>query len=57
VVANLKRKESEAERMAAAMVRHTADLSAKAVRGMVRDRPDYDPQQPFIVPTWLGEAQ
>ena len=57
VVANLKRKEVEADRMAGAMVRHTADLSAQAVRGMVRDRPDYNPQQLFVVPTWLGEAR
>jgi len=57
VVANLKRKEMDAERMAAAMVRHTADLSAKAIRGMVRDRPDYDPQVPVQLPAWLGAAE
>jgi hypothetical protein len=50
VVANLKRKEADAERMAAAMVKHTSDISAAAVRGMARDRPDYDPQIPMTIP-------
>lgn len=57
VVANLRRKEADAERMAAAMVMHMADLSSQQVRGMVRDRPDYNPQIPMAVPAWLtGEA-
>lgn len=57
VVANLRRKEADAERMAAAMVMHMADLSSQEVRGMVRDRPDYNPQIPMNVPAWLtGEA-
>jgi len=56
VVANLRRKELDAERMAAAMVAHMADLSAASVRGMVRDRPDYDPQKPMQIPSWIGEA-
>jgi hypothetical protein len=56
VVANLKRKESDAERMAAAMVRHMADLSSMAVRGMLRDRPDYEPTQPVIIPEWMEAA-
>ena len=54
VVANLKRKEADAERMAAAMVRHMSDLSAEIVRGAVRDRPDYNPQQIVKVPQWLA---
>lgn len=56
VVANLKRKEADAERMAAAMVMHMADLSSAQVRGAVRERPDYRPQQPVILPSWLGTA-
>lgn len=57
VVANLRRKEADAERMAAAMVMHMADLSSQEVRGMVRDRPDYDPKIPMVIPSWLmGEA-
>jgi hypothetical protein len=54
VVANLRRKEADADRMAAAMVLHMADLSSTAVRGSVRDRPGYDPAQPLQLPDWLA---
>ena len=53
VIANLRRKEQDAERMASAMVKHMADLSIANVRGMVRDRPDYNPQNPMIIPPFL----
>ena len=56
VVANLKRKEADAERMAAAMVMHMADLSSEIVRGSVRERPDYDPKHIVKIPNWLGVA-
>ncbi|TIL91436.1 MAG: helicase [Mesorhizobium sp.] len=56
VVANLKRKESDADRMAAAMILHTADISTRNVRGQVRDKPNYDPKQPMKIPSWLGVA-
>lgn len=56
VVANLRRKEADAERMAAAMVKHMADLSSAEVRGMVRTVANYNPTQPFIVPEFLRVA-
>ena len=56
VVANLRRKEESADRMAAAMVRHMSDFSTKAVRGSERERADYQPTQPLIIPSWIGEA-
>lgn len=56
VVANLKRKEADAERMAAAMVRHMADLSSAAVRGAVREIPSYNPQVPVALPNFLRAA-
>ena len=56
VVANYRRKEADAERMAAALVLHRADLSSQSVRGMARERPDYSPTEPMIIPSWLGEA-
>ena len=56
VVANLKRKEADADRMAAAMVLHMADLSTKAVRGQARDKPSYNPQQSVKLPSWLENA-
>lgn len=55
-VANIRRKEADAERMAAAMVMHMADLSSAAVRGSVRDRPDYNPTIPMKIPAWVGEC-
>lgn len=55
VVANLKRKEADADRMAAAMVAHMADLSSEAVRGSVRERLDYHPTVPMQIPSWVGE--
>lgn len=52
-VANIKRKEADADRMVAAMVMHMADLSSKAVRGSVRDTPNYNPTIPIQLPTFL----
>lgn len=53
VVANLRRKEADAERMADAMVKHMADLSSVEVRGMVRTVADYNPTKPFIIPDFV----
>lgn len=55
-LANIRRKDADAERMAAAMVRHMADLSSAAVRGMVRDTPGYAPTQPVRLPDFIREA-
>lgn len=55
-VANIKRKEADADRMAASMVMHMADLSSQAVRGMVRDTPAYNPQIPVQLPDFLRAA-
>lgn len=55
-VANIRRKEADAERMAAAMVLHMADLSSEAVRGMVRDTAHYNPQIPVQLPAFLEAA-
>lgn len=45
VVANLRRKEADADRMAQAMVDHMADLSAADIRGTERQKADYVPRQ------------
>lgn len=55
VVANIRRKEADAERMAKAMVSHMADLSSQVIKGATRDRPDYQPTQSIILPEWLTE--
>lgn len=54
VVANLRRKEIDADRMASAMVRHMADLSSELVRGSKRETPDYQPKIPMILPSFIG---
>jgi len=54
-VANIRRKEADADRMAASMVMHMADLSSAEIRGSVRDKPDYNPTIPMIMPKWVGE--
>lgn len=56
VVANLRRKEADADRMAASMVMHMADLSRAEITGTVRTVPDYNPQQPMRLPEFLGAA-
>lgn len=55
VVANLKRKEADADRMAAAMVAHMADLTAASLRGMSRDKAAYRPR-PVPLPSFLTGA-
>jgi hypothetical protein len=55
-VANIRRKEADADRMAAAMVMHMADLSSEAVRGSVRDTPAYNPTIPVQLPEFLRAA-
>lgn len=52
VIANLERKEADAERMANAMVRHMADLSAATIRGAERERPKYEPRHAMALPDW-----
>lgn len=52
VVENLKRKERDADRMLSAMVRHTSALSSLAVRGQVRETPNYNPQKLMELPAW-----
>lgn len=56
VVANLKRKEADAERMAAAMVMHTADITRETINSQARDTAIYEPTVPMQIPTWLGVA-
>lgn len=56
VVANLRRKEADADRMAASMVMHMADLSRREVAGTVRTIPDYNPTQPLVLPDFLRAA-
>ncbi len=53
-VANIRRKDQDAERMAAAMIMHTAELTSANIRGQVREKPNYDPQQEMKIPDWIN---
>ena len=55
-VANLRRKEADADRMASAMVAHMADISSTNVRGLSRTVAAYEPRQPVILPSFLKAA-
>lgn len=52
VVANLRRKEADAEHMAAQMVAHMADLSAENLKGTARDAAGYVPA-PVPLPAFM----
>ncbi len=54
VVQNLRRKEADADRMMAAMIMHTQALSAQAVRGQMRDTPNYHPTKAMEIPAWAA---
>lgn len=56
VLANLRRKEAEAERMYASMVQHMASLTTAAIHTGVRDVPTYAPALPITLPSWLEAA-
>ncbi|WP_247750171.1 DEAD/DEAH box helicase [Rhizobium sp. 16-449-1b] len=53
VVANLRRKEADADRMAAAMVLHTANITKQVINAGAREKASYDPKTPMQIPTWL----
>ncbi len=53
VLENLRRKEADAERMAAAMVANMADLSSELVHGAVHEEDPYTPTIPVSLPCWL----
>lgn len=53
VVANIKRKEEQAEHMANQMIKHMADLNASDVRGAVRETLTYQPEKQMEIPSWL----
>src|SRR3546814_12504181 len=49
-VSNIRRKEADADRMAAAMVKHLADLSSAAINGGARATPKSNPYIHVILP-------
>jgi len=58
VVANLKRKQAEAEQMTAAIVDEMKDFATRLGAATARDATAYEPQQQMSIPAWIGqEAQ
>ena len=56
VVANLARKDAQAEQMAREMISHMHDLNIAALNGTTRQKTDYNPTVPMVVPQWIMEA-
>lgn len=53
VVANIKRKEQQAEHMMRQMVMHTASLTADNIKGAARDTLSYIPTHKMEIPKWI----
>ena len=56
VVANLARKDAQAEQMAREMIAHMKDLNVAALRGTTRQKTEYNPQIEMVVPQWVRDA-
>lgn len=55
VVANLRRKEADAERMIASMVAHMSDLTTATIRSVERQKADYQPRT-VRLPSFMEQA-
>lgn len=53
VVANIRRKEAQAEEMAAQMVANMSELNSAEVRGIAREVTDYTPKKQFSLPSFM----
>ena len=53
VLANIHRKDSDAQKMALEMVRHMADISSVEIKGLSKETITYNPQQKLILPKFL----
>jgi hypothetical protein len=53
VLANLKRKDADATRMAEQMVKHMAAISSQEIRGVRRNRASYEAKKQIEIPQWL----
>jgi superfamily II DNA or RNA helicase len=54
VMANYRRKEADAARMAAEVSAHASELVRAEVRGLTREWNPYKPSTPMAVPDWIG---
>jgi superfamily II DNA or RNA helicase len=56
VLSNIKRKQADADRMAAEMVKHMAEISSTQIKGVQRDLLTYNPTLEMEIPEWLQAA-
>ena len=56
VKANIERKQADAQRMTAKMVKYTKNILRDDVRGTVRRQDDYNPTEEMVLPPWLEVA-
>lgn len=56
-LANIRRKESQAEAMAEEMAAHMADLTTRSVRKTFKEKTDYIPLVPFRLPSFMEAAR
>lgn len=54
VLANIKRKEQDAKRMADEMVEHMSDISSKEIKGATRETIQYNPSVKMELPQWMN---
>lgn len=57
IVANLKRKQRDAEVMVQEMTREMSDITSGAIRASQRDATDYSPRNPMKLPAWARSAR
>lgn len=53
VLANIKRKESDAKRMADEMIKHMSDISSVEIKSQARQSIGYNPQTKMRLPKWI----
>jgi hypothetical protein len=53
VLANIKRKEYDSQRLISEMIRHMKDISSAEIHGQKRHSMDYDPQKEMTIPQWI----
>lgn len=56
VVANLARKDAQAEKMAAEMISHMRDLNVASLRGTKRNKTEYQAKTRMEIPQWILQA-
>jgi len=55
ILTNLKRKESDAEKMGAEMTARVCGILSAEIKGTKKEWNEYNPKKKMIVPSWIGE--